>query len=97
MMLLARSAKTEPTSVCRAEAYINLVSKATGGSLAYSLLAREFLMKEQDLQLLKSSIDKVVKIVCSDGEIFFAKVHAISDEDKDVICDLFQPHCMRGQ
>jgi len=41
---------------------------------------------ESDLQLLKASIDRVVKITCSDGEILVAKIHAISDED--VIYDL---------
>lgn len=45
-------------------------------------------MTERDLQLLKASIDKVVKIVSYDGEIMLAKVHAISDEDQDVIYDL---------
>lgn len=45
-------------------------------------------MTENDLQLLKASIDKVVKITCSDGEILLAKVHAVSDEDEDVIYDL---------
>lgn len=45
-------------------------------------------MTEQDVQLLKASIDKVVKIVSYDGEIMLAKVHAISDEDQDVIYDL---------
>lgn len=45
-------------------------------------------MTEQDLQLLKASINKVVRIVCYDGEIMLAKLHAISDEDKDVIYDL---------
>lgn len=45
-------------------------------------------MTERDLQLLKTSIDKVVKIVSYDGEIMLAKVHAISDEDQDVIYDL---------
>jgi len=41
-----------------------------------------------DLQLLKASVDKLVKITCSDGEILIAKVHAVSDEDEDVIYDL---------
>lgn len=43
---------------------------------------------ETDLQQLKASIDKVVKIICSDGEILVAKVHAVSEEDEDVIYDL---------
>jgi small nuclear ribonucleoprotein (snRNP)-like protein len=43
---------------------------------------------EQDLQLLKASVDKVVRIVCRDGEHLLARVHAVSDEDGDVIYDL---------
>lgn len=42
-------------------------------------------MTEQDLLVLKASIDKVVRIVCYDGETMLAKVHLISDEDQDVI------------
>ncbi len=45
-------------------------------------------MTEQDLQLLKASMGKVVRIVCHDGERMLAKVHAVSDEDEDVIYDL---------
>ena len=52
---------------------------------------------ESDLQLLKASIDRVVKITCCDGEILLAKVHAVSDEDEDVIYDLVsttkESHC----
>lgn len=45
-------------------------------------------MTEQDLQVLKASIGKVVRIVCYGGETMLAKVHAISDEDHDIIYDL---------
>jgi small nuclear ribonucleoprotein (snRNP)-like protein len=45
-------------------------------------------MAESDLQLLKANIDRVVRIVCSDGEVLLAKVHTVSDEDEDVIYDL---------
>jgi small nuclear ribonucleoprotein (snRNP)-like protein len=45
-------------------------------------------MTEQDLQLLKASVDKVVRIICRDGERMLARVHAVSDEDGDVIYDL---------
>ena len=45
-------------------------------------------MTEQDLQLLKASVDKVVRIVCHNGERMLAKVHAVSDEDEDLIYDL---------
>jgi hypothetical protein len=43
---------------------------------------------EQDLEVLKASVDKVVRIVCHDGERMLARVHAVSDEDEDVIYDL---------
>lgn len=45
-------------------------------------------MKEEDIELLKASIDKVVRIVCRDGERLLAKVHAVSEEDEDIIYDL---------
>ena len=45
-------------------------------------------MTETDLQLLKSSVDKVVKIVCSNSEQTLARVLVVSDEDQDVIYDL---------
>jgi small nuclear ribonucleoprotein (snRNP)-like protein len=47
-----------------------------------------FVVTEKDLQLLKASIDKVVRIVCHDGEKMLAKIHAVSDEEEDVIYDL---------
>jgi small nuclear ribonucleoprotein (snRNP)-like protein len=43
---------------------------------------------ETDLQVLKASVDKVVRIICHDGESMLAKVHAVSDEDQDVVYDL---------
>ena len=45
-------------------------------------------MTESDLQLLKASVDKVVKIISCDGETMLAKIHVVSDEDEDVIYDL---------
>ena len=41
-----------------------------------------------DLDVLKASVDHVVKIVCRDGEIMLAKILLVSDEDQDVIYDL---------
>jgi small nuclear ribonucleoprotein (snRNP)-like protein len=43
---------------------------------------------EQDLQLLKGSVNKIVRIVCHDGETMIAKVRAVSDENQDDIYDL---------
>lgn len=34
------------------------------------------------------SVDKVVRITCSNGEIMLARIHFVSDEDQDVIYDL---------
>jgi hypothetical protein len=45
-------------------------------------------MTETDLNVLRANVDKVVRIVCYDGEILLAKVHTVSDEDEDVIYDL---------
>ena len=45
-------------------------------------------MTADDLQLLKASVDKVVRIICRDGERILAKVHAVSSEENDVIYDL---------
>ena len=45
-------------------------------------------MTQNDLQLLKASIDQIVKITCSDGEILVAKVLSVSEEEEDVIYDL---------
>ena len=45
-------------------------------------------MTEQDLELLRASVGKVIRIVCHDGEHMLARVHAVSDEDKDVIYDV---------
>jgi hypothetical protein len=49
-------------------------------------------MTETDLAVLKAHIDKVVKIIARDGEQFLARIHAISDEDADVIYDLVSGH-----
>ena len=45
-------------------------------------------MTQRDLELLRVSVDKVVQIICHNGECLLAKVHAVSDEDEDVIYDL---------
>ena len=45
-------------------------------------------MREIDLDILRASVDHVVRIVCCDGEIMLAKVLSVSDEDEDVIYDL---------
>ncbi len=45
-------------------------------------------MTEAELHILKSSIGKVVRIICHEGETMLARIHTVSDEDEDVIYDL---------
>ena len=45
-------------------------------------------MNENDLRLLKSSVDKLVKIHCFDGEVLVAKVLFVWDEYGDVSYDI---------
>jgi small nuclear ribonucleoprotein (snRNP)-like protein len=45
-------------------------------------------MNQNDLQLLKASVDKLVRIHCRDGEVLVARVHFVSDEYKDLIYDV---------
>jgi hypothetical protein len=45
-------------------------------------------MTEDDLELLKASVDKTVRIICRDSERILAKVHVVSPEEEDVIYDL---------
>ena len=45
-------------------------------------------MNAADLEVLNSSVDKVVKIITRDGESLLAKVILVSTEDEDVIYDL---------
>jgi hypothetical protein len=45
-------------------------------------------MDENDLRLLKSSVDKVVRIRCSDGELLVAKILFVWDEYEDVSYDV---------
>jgi hypothetical protein len=45
-------------------------------------------MNESDIELLKTSVNKVVRIICRDGEDLLAKVRFVSDQDQEVIYDL---------
>ena len=45
-------------------------------------------MTAADLQLLKASIDKIVKIHCVDGEAMLAKIHFVADDDGEIIYEL---------
>jgi hypothetical protein len=45
-------------------------------------------MREIDLDILRASVDHVVRIVCCDGEIMLAKILFVFDDDEEVIYDL---------
>ena len=45
-------------------------------------------MTGADLELLKASVHKVVRIICYDGEILTAKVDFVFEDEEDLIYDL---------
>jgi hypothetical protein len=45
-------------------------------------------MDTKDLELLKASIDQIVILRCRDGEVIVAAIHAVSEEDQDIIYDV---------
>jgi hypothetical protein len=45
-------------------------------------------MTDKDLQVLKENLRGVVRIIAVDGETMLVKVHAVSEEDADVIYDV---------
>jgi small nuclear ribonucleoprotein (snRNP)-like protein len=47
-----------------------------------------FGMKAQQIERLRQSEGKVVKITCSDGELLEAKIIHVDDEYRDAIYDL---------
>ena len=45
-------------------------------------------MTQADLELLKASIDTLVRVRCRDGEIFIRKALSVSEEEQDLVYDL---------
>jgi hypothetical protein len=45
-------------------------------------------MTDKDLRVLKENIRGIVRIVALDGESMLVRVHAVSEEDADVIYDV---------
>jgi hypothetical protein len=45
-------------------------------------------MNDDDIQLLKSSVDKSIKLCCIDGEVLVAKIIYVWDEYGDVSFDV---------
>jgi hypothetical protein len=45
-------------------------------------------MNDDDIQLLKSSVDKLIRIHCMDGEILVAKIIYVWEEYGDVSFDV---------
>ena len=51
-------------------------------------------LDQNDLQLLKNRIDRVVQFRCKDGEVIAGTVHFVSEEEQDVIYDLISSNRM---
>jgi hypothetical protein len=45
-------------------------------------------MTDKDLQILKDNINKLVRIVCVDGEELIAKIVTVSEDEGDIIYEL---------
>ena len=45
-------------------------------------------MTESDFEVLKSNIDKRIRVRCRDGEIFVGKAISVSEDEQDLIYDL---------
>lgn len=45
-------------------------------------------MKKADLELLKTNIERLVRVHCCDGEVFVGKVVSVSENEQDLIYDL---------
>ncbi len=51
-------------------------------------------MNHSDLELLKASINRIVRFHCKDGEIVNGTVYFVSEEESDVIYDLISSNRM---
>ena len=45
-------------------------------------------MRKSDIELLKASVDKVIRVHCRDGEVFVGKALSVSEAEQDLIYDL---------
>ena len=45
-------------------------------------------MTQNDINLLKSRVDRTVRFHCKDGETIVGTVHFVSEKEQDVIYDL---------
>lgn len=45
-------------------------------------------MTDRDIEVLLRSIDKTVRIGCTDGEVILAKIDTVSVEDGEIVFDL---------
>ena len=52
------------------------------------------MVNHDDLELLKSRVDRTVQFHCKDGEIFVGTVQFVSDEEQDVIYDVITSNRM---
>jgi len=47
-------------------------------------------MNEEDVELLRKSIDKTVRLLCTDGEVIIAKIDSIDTEDEEIVYEMLQ-------
>jgi small nuclear ribonucleoprotein (snRNP)-like protein len=45
-------------------------------------------MTQRDIELLRASINKAVRVRCRDGEVFVGKAISVSEEEQDLIYDV---------
>jgi len=45
-------------------------------------------MTKSDIEVLKSNIEKRIRVQCKDGEVFIGRAISVSEEEQDLIYDL---------
>jgi hypothetical protein len=45
-------------------------------------------MRKSDIELLRTSVGKVIRVHCRDGELFVGKAVSVSEEEQDLIYEL---------
>lgn len=48
-------------------------------------------MTQDDIALLEHSIDKVVRLRCTDGELIIAKVDSVDTMDEEIVYEMLSP------
>jgi len=45
-------------------------------------------MNQEDIELLKKSIDQTVRLLCMDGEIVIAKIDSVDVDDEEIVYEM---------